>query len=65
MESQSIKDEVSGAIINTNNDEFQKFNLARAQAKKTKDVLTRITSIEMELREIKTLLVKALGDRIK
>ena len=65
MESQFIKDEVSGAIINTNNDEFQKFNLARAQAKKTKDVLTRITSIEMELREIKTLLVKALGDRIK
>ena len=65
IESQFIKDEVSGVIINTSESDFQKFKSARAQAKKTKDVLTRITSIEMELKEIKNLLIKALGDRIK
>lgn len=64
MEPQFIKDETSGAIINNSTDGFIKFKSAREQAKKAKDVLTRISAIEFELREIKGLLIKALGDRI-
>lgn len=64
MEPQFIKDEATGAIINNSTDGFLKFKSAREQAKKTKDILVRISSIEFELREIKSLLIKALGDRI-
>lgn len=64
MDSQFIKDETSGALINTNMDGFIKFKSAREQAKKTKDILTKLSSIEIELRDIKTLLIKVIGDKI-
>lgn len=57
------KDNTSGAFINNNNDEYLRFKAARQDAKKSKDVLHKLNLIEEELREIKALLLKVLGDK--
>lgn len=52
-----IKDNKSGAIINTDDRELSRIKALRLENKKSNDVLSRLSNIESELKEIKGLLV--------
>ena len=59
-----VKDTKSGAIVNTNKSEFQLYMKRRQERNKNGDKLRNackeINNLKSELREIKSLLVKAL-----
>ena len=59
-----VKDTKSGAIVNTNKSEFQLYMKRRQERNKNGDKLRNackeINNLKTELREIKSLLVKAL-----
>lgn len=54
-----IKDEETGAVINTNMSELEAYKQQLAQLKKQKALETKINSMESDISEIKNLL-KAL-----
>lgn len=51
-----VKDETTGAIINNNEEEYKKFLAARESSKKTRDLSNRMSEVENDLRDIKSLL---------
>lgn len=51
-----LKDTDSGAIINNDDEEYKKFLAAREAAKKSNNLCKRMSEVENDLREIKTLL---------
>lgn len=53
-----VKDTESGAIINNNDDEYKKYLAARESSKRSKDLSHRISEVENDLRDIKSLLEK-------
>jgi hypothetical protein len=50
-----IKNTETGVIINTNEDEYQKFLAAREASKKNNNLCKRMSELEHELRDIKGL----------
>lgn len=52
-----IKDEESGAVINTNETEYQRFKASRALIKKNKNLATRVDSMESDIKDIKDMLL--------
>lgn len=60
-----VKDTLSGAIINTNKDEFEKYNTKQAAmiaAKKSVTTEQRLDDLEKNVGEIKELLLKVLNN---
>jgi len=53
-----IKDTETGVIINTNEEEYKKFLAARDASKKNHSLCKRMTEVENELGEIKSLLLQ-------
>jgi hypothetical protein len=53
-----VKDTVSGVVINNNEEEYKKFLAAREASKKNNDLCKRMTEVEDELRDIKSLLLQ-------
>ena len=53
-----IKDTESGVIINNNEEEYKKFLAAREASKRNNSLCKRMTDVENELRDIKSLLVQ-------
>jgi len=51
-----VKDPDTGAIINNNEEEYKKFIAARESSKKTRDLSNRMSEVENDLRDIKSLL---------
>jgi hypothetical protein len=51
-----VKDTETGAIINNNEEEYKKFLASRESSKKSKDLSNRLTEVENDLRDIKSLL---------
>lgn len=53
-----LKDTESGVIINNNEEEYKKFLAAREASKRNNSLCKRMTDVENELRDIKSLLVQ-------
>lgn len=53
-----LKDTESGVIINNNEEEYKKFLSAREASKRNNSLCKRMTDVENELRDIKSLLVQ-------
>jgi hypothetical protein len=53
-----VKDTDSGVVINNNEEEYKKFLAAREASKKNNDLCKRMTEVEDELRDIKSLLLQ-------
>lgn len=53
-----LKDTETGVIINNNEDEYKKFLAAREASKRSNSLCKRMTDVENELRDIKSLLVQ-------
>jgi hypothetical protein len=53
-----VKDTDSGVIINNNEEEYKKFLAAREASKRNNSLCKRMTDVENELRDIKSLLVQ-------
>jgi len=54
----NVKDTDSGVIINNNEEEYKKFLAAREASKRNNSLCKRMTDVENELRDIKSLLVQ-------
>jgi len=52
-----MKDTSTGAFINTDNDSYKKFLAAKEQVMKSNDLCKRMALLEVDLREIKNLLL--------
>jgi len=53
-----VKDTDTGVIINNNEEEYKKFLAAREASKKNHSLCKRMTEVENELSEIKSLLLQ-------
>lgn len=53
-----LKDTSSGAIINNDDEAYQKFLAARAASKKNNELCKRIDAVETDLKDIKNLLLQ-------
>jgi len=53
-----VKDTDTGVIINNNDEEYKKFLAARESSKKNNNLCKRIDEVELEMREIKSLLLQ-------
>lgn len=53
-----LKDVDSGVIINNNEEEYKKFLAAREANKKSNSLCKRMSEVEGEMREIKSLLLQ-------
>lgn len=53
-----LKDTDSGVIINNNEEEYKKFIAAREASKRNNSLCKRMTDVENELRDIKSLLLQ-------
>jgi len=51
-----LKDTDSGAIINNDEEQYKKFLAAREASKKNNNLCKRMTEVENDLRDIKSLL---------
>ena len=51
-----VKDTDSGVIINNNEEEYKKFSAAREASKRNNSLCKRMTEVENDLRDIKSLL---------
>ena len=51
-----VKDTDSGVIINNNEEEYKKFIAAREASKRNNSLCKRMTEVENDLRDIKSLL---------
>ena len=51
-----LKDTESGVIINNDEEEYKKFLAAREASKRNNNLCKRMTEVENDLRDIKTLL---------
>lgn len=56
-----VKDTETGVIINNNEEEYKKFLAARESSKKNNSLCKRMTDVENELRDIKTLLLQLVN----
>lgn len=56
-----IRDTKTGAILNTNDLEYQSILKARREAKKGQAICQRMNTLEEELREIKDMLRQVVG----
>ena len=57
------RDMGSGAIINTNDIEYQMFKDQRKRSQEQADLKNEVDSIRSELRDIKSLLLQVLGNK--
>lgn len=55
-----VKDTETGAIINNNEEEYKKFLAAREASKRNNSLCKRMTEVENELTEIKSLLLQLI-----
>ena len=55
-----VKDTDSGVIINNNEEEYKKFLAAREASKRNNSLCKRMTEVENELTEIKSLLLQLI-----
>ena len=55
------KDTESGAIINKNDTDYEKFKAAREEIKKNKQLAVRMDNLETELKDIKSLLLQLVN----
>jgi hypothetical protein len=53
-----VKDTDTGVVINNNEEEYKKFLAAREASKKNNSLCKRMTEVENELTEIKSLLLQ-------
>ena len=51
-----VKDTETGVIINNNEEEYKRFMAAREASKKNNNLCKRMTELENDLRDIKSLL---------
>ena len=58
-----MKDTSSGAFINTDDASYARFVAQRASIKKNNDLCNRISAVEDDLREIKSLLLQVVNGR--
>lgn len=58
-----FKDPSSGAIINTNDEQYRNILMQRDRVKETKAMTEKMTSLETELSEIKSLLMQVINGR--
>ena len=58
-----MKDTSTGAFINTDDSSYAKFVAERSKAKNSKELTTRISAVEYDLKEIKTLLLQVVNGR--
>jgi hypothetical protein len=58
-----MKDTSTGAFINTDNASYAKFVAERSKIKNSKDLSNRISAVEDDLKEIKTLLLQVVNGR--
>jgi DNA-binding transcriptional regulator YhcF (GntR family) len=56
-----VKDIDSGTIINNNEEEYKKFLASREASKRNNNVVKRLDEVEVELREIKNLLLQIVN----
>lgn len=56
-----FKDTETGAIINKNEMDYEKFKAAREEIKKNKQMAVKIDSLENELKDIKSLLLQLVN----
>ena len=55
-----VKDTDTGVVINNNEEEYKKFLAAREVSKKNNDICKRMTEVENEIGEIKSLLLQLI-----
>ena len=55
------KDTETGAIINKNDTDYEKFKAAREEIKKNKQLAVRMDNLETELKDIKSLLLQLVN----
>jgi hypothetical protein len=55
------KDTETGAIINKNDTDYEKFKAAREEIKKNKQLAVRMNNLETELKDIKSLLLQLVN----
>lgn len=58
-----MKDTSTGAFINTDDASYAKFVAERSKVKNSKDLSNRISAVEDDLKEIKTLLLQVVNGR--
>lgn len=58
-----VKDTETGVIINNNDDEYKRFMAAREASKKNNSLCKRMTEVENDLRDIKSLLQQLINGR--
>jgi hypothetical protein len=58
-----MKDISTGAFINTDDASYAKFVAERSKVKNSKDLSNRISAVEDDLKEIKTLLLQVVNGR--
>jgi hypothetical protein len=58
-----MKDTSSGAFINTDDASYAKFVAERSKVKNSKELSNRISSVEDDIKEIKTLLLQVVNGR--
>lgn len=55
------KDPDTGAVINNDDSEYKRILAARANIKKAKETSKKVDMLEQEMKEIKKLLLEAIG----
>jgi len=58
-----VKNTTTGAIINTDDDAYKKFLAARNEAEETKNLSVKMKTLELELIDIKNLLLQIVNGR--
>ena len=58
-----MKDTSTGAFINIDDTSYAKFVAERSKAKNSKELTTRISAVEDDLKEIKNLLLQVVNGR--
>ena len=58
-----MKDTSTGAFINTDDTSYVKFVAERSKAKNSKELTTRISAVEDDIKEIKNLLLQVVNGR--
>jgi hypothetical protein len=58
-----MKDTSTGAFINTDDASYAKFVAERSKVKNSKELSNRISAVEDDIKEIKTLLLQVVNGR--
>jgi len=58
-----MKDTSTGAFINTDDASYVKFVAERSKVKNSKELSNRISAVENDIKEIKTLLLQVVNGR--